>query len=518
MKPQRNFDELYEAPRRKQPEVELIGNLGTDNSLVLNPHNTLLERILKRDILYETDSINAEDWKEYHQGTFIFNHTNSSWYTWNHINWQQDTKGEAIESVKEFANWLWQNTQRKKMPATAHELNRIIKISKKLSNMKGIESCLTAAQSIPSISYEENHFDANPDLLNFNNGTYDLSTHEFREHSKDDLITRSLSFSYNAKSTNKTNFERFLEQIFQDDKDLIRFVIECLAMCLSGRITEQVFQFWYGTGANGKSVLANTIMELLSCYSRKIEFSILQDTSSNADKSQQEKTRLKGTRMAIASEVGEGKYLNEQLIKDLTSNDMQTARELYSKTYEFIPTHHLIIIGNHKPRIRGTDDGIKRRVLLIPFLYTVPKDKQMPQDKLLEQYRLEFPAIMNTLIESYKTIQNNNGKFTSIPDIVLTHTNDYFMEMDIIANWINDCCLLSPRYDTSAKDLYSCYSGWMKENGNHPLGNSSFSRKLQEHITTNSLEIKVCRSTGNRLRFQGIGILTDENETDKNLK
>jgi len=504
MKQQRDFDALY-----KLPDIEVIQNSAIHTPKELDRLNTLLNRILKQNEKWDTDSKIAENWKEYHQGDFIYNHTSSDWYKWNGSYWQKDTRKEVYESVKTFADWLWHNTQDRKLPADSSEVDRAMKISRKLYNMRGIESCLAAAQSIPAISTTEEDFDVNPDLLNFTNGTYDLSTHLFREHNKEDRLTKSLSFAFDTDNVLKPNFDQFISQIFKGNQDLIRFVFEYLSMCLTGRVTEQVFLFWYGTGANGKSVLSETMTQLLSCYAAKIEFAVLLDTSSS-DKSQQEKARLKGIRLAIASEVAEGKYLNEQLIKDLISNDTLTARELYSKTFQFYPTHHLIISGNHKPRIKGTDEGIRRRVYLIPFSFTVPKQDQIPSEVLLNSFRPEFPAIINYLIGSYKTIQDNNGKFTSVPEIVSTYTKDYFLEMDVIANWLSECCIILPEMDTPSKTLYANYSTWMKENGNHPSSKTAFSRKLQEYIASNSLDITQYRGHGNNLRFSGIGLLPDE--------
>jgi|GEM_PF-5736223 len=514
MKPLIKLDELWEQPEESPAPGDKVKALTQKpESPRIDLFDDLYKRIIMEQSRHNTDTFNAQEWSEYQSGNFIYNHTRSKWYKWTGSHWQEDTTEAVKESVKSFAAWLWDQTLKRKPAPDSQELKCVQTKCKTLCEIKKIEYCLSAARSIPRLSYVEEQFDSNPDLLNFANGTYNLDSHEFYKHRKKDLITHILPCNFDPNMKDQPNFDRFMMQTFGQEPELIKFVYEYLAMSLSGRITEQVFQFWYGTGANGKSVLASTIMELLSCYSRKVEFTILQDSYSNADKVQQEKARLKGIRFVLASEVSENRYLNEQLIKDLTSNDTLTARELYCRTFEFKPSHHLVIIGNHKPRIRGTDDGIRRRVLLIPFLHTVRKQDQIPTDLLIQSFRPEFPAIMNSLIQNFKTIQENGGRFTQIPDIVSSHTKAYFLENDLMANWIQECCELNQLMDTGVKEAYISYESYMKENETRPLGKIKFLHKLQEHIVINSLAIEVYAGKYNMKRIKGLGIINANPES-----
>ncbi len=517
MKTAIDFDKLWEKqdPDPKPPKSLDPPNLDSRSNEDRETRlEELYQKIVSKKTHYKTDVANSDEWAEYQDRRFIFNSTEgnkqaraSGWMMWSGSHWQRDANRAVMQSVKDFSAWVWDRLLDDKPGSDNDALKRLQQKTTALGDIRKIENCLRSATSLPHLSYEEHQFDRNPDLINFHNGTYDLTTHRFRPHDKNDLLTKSLTWDYDPHILDKHHFDAFMADTFMGNEVLIDFVYQCLAMCISGRITEQRLQFWYGTGANGKSLLANTIMDMLSCYSLKLEFSTLMDSPLNSDKAQQEKTRLKGIRMAIASEVGEQRYLNEQLIKDLTSNDKLTARELYCSTFEFYPSHHLIIFGNHKPRIRGTDDGIKRRVLLIPFLYTVPRDKQIATDIMMDRFRSEYPAIMNKLISVYRSIQDNNGRFTHIPEIVETQTNEYFFEMDIMANWIKDCCIIDPNSITEARIAFQSNETYMKENGSKPLGKIVFLRKLQEHIDANDLKINIAEGRSKAKVIYGLKVV-----------
>ncbi|MCW1002714.1 hypothetical protein OJ603_10885, partial [Streptococcus anginosus] len=70
--------------------------------------------------------------------------------------------------------------------------------------------------------------------------------------------------------------------------------------------------------------------------------------------------RLEGSRMVISSEANEGNRLDEGLVKQLTGGDSIVARHLYGSEFEYTPTFKIFMATNHKPLIRGTDDGIWR--------------------------------------------------------------------------------------------------------------------------------------------------------------
>ena len=77
--------------------------------------------------------------------------------------------------------------------------------------------------------------------------------------------------------------------------------------------------------------------------------------------------RLRGTRFVSAIETSEGRALAESFVKAVTGGDRISARFLYAEFFDFEPVFKLWLGTNHKPVIKGGDEGIWRRVRLIPF-------------------------------------------------------------------------------------------------------------------------------------------------------
>ena len=80
--------------------------------------------------------------------------------------------------------------------------------------------------------------------------------------------------------------------------------------------------------------------------------------------------------MLLANEVEAGSKLSAQTLKVAVSTEHMAARALYGNPFWFPPTHKLFVRGNHRPIITDDDEGIWRRLDLIPFdLNLSPEDR-----------------------------------------------------------------------------------------------------------------------------------------------
>ena len=107
---------------------------------------------------------------------------------------------------------------------------------------------------------------------------------------------------------------------------------------------------------------------------------------------------LFGKKMVVGNELSRDRVFNESLLKNLTGGDMIKARQPREKFVTFQPTHTLWMFGNHKPRVSGTDEGIWRRMKLIPFEYRIPDEELRDQRELFEEFEREFPGILNWIL------------------------------------------------------------------------------------------------------------------------
>jgi len=177
------------------------------------------------------------------------------------------------------------------------------------------------------------------------------------------------------------------------DQELVAYLQRLMGYMLTGDTSEQRLFFLYGTGANGKSTLLNVCKALLGpglCRQTPAETIMARQNRSGATP---ELACLHGIRAAMTTEVDEGSMVSESLVKQMTGGDPIPARHLYGKPFEFLPWFKLFVAGNHLAHIRGSDEGIWRRVDLIPFEVTIPADQRDPY--LAESLRSELSGILN---------------------------------------------------------------------------------------------------------------------------
>lgn len=181
---------------------------------------------------------------------------------------------------------------------------------------------------------------------------------------------------------------------------------------------------------------------------------------------------LKGARFVTTSEPNEGARLNEGLLKQLTGGDTVTARHLYGKEFQFTSEFKLWMATNHKPIIRGRDDGIWRRMHLIPFTIQIPDSKK---DKHLKhKLRKELQGIMKWAVDGCLLWQRDGLK---MPQAVQDAVAEYKGEMDVVAAFLDECTERGPG-EVKSSELYSAYAKWATDNGEYRMSHTKFGKEV----------------------------------------
>jgi putative DNA primase/helicase len=322
------------------------------------------------------------------------------------------------------------------------------------------------------MNFTSNDVDKDPWLFNVGNGTIDLKKGVFREHCREDMITKIAQVSYDGEAECPA-WKQFIREIMDYKPELIEFLQTAAGWALTGDTSEQVMFILFGSGANGKSTFLNVLMKLMGDYG--ISASTETFMKKNGDQISNDIARLRGARFVVTSEAEEGRRLSEPLIKLITGTDAMTARFLYGEFFEFTPTFKIFMASNHKPVIRGTDLGIWRRIKLIPFTTTIAPEKQ---DKHLEQKLLEEkPGILNWLIEG---AQRWFEKGLAAPVVITSATEEYRNEMDVLGAFIKDCCIQSPGVSVRAREIFKSYLDWCEENNEHACSERFLATQLKE--------------------------------------
>lgn len=342
----------------------------------------------------------------------------------------------------------------------------------KTQSAKGIRDMLTVASALDGIATSPAVFDRDPWLLNVSNGTIDLRTGKRRCHERTNQVTKLAPVEFDAGAT-CPEWLRFLETIFAGNAELVAFVQRALGYSLTGQTTEQCFFVLHGGGANGKSTYIETVRHVLGDYSMSTATDTFMRTRDGRGP-ENDVARLRGARFVAAVESGEGRKLDEERIKRLTGGDTVTARFLFREAFEFVATGKIWIAVNDKPQITGIDQGIWRRIRLLPFDVTIPAHQQ---DKALPaKLHAEASGILNWMISGCLDWQRNG---LQTPGVVTASTADWRGEENTVGRFVDECCNVAESLSVRASAFASGFAEWAKLNGEEPLSGKALARRLK---------------------------------------
>ena len=391
------------------------------------------------------------------------------WFVWDDTRFRKDAAGQVVRFAKEMVRQIYVEASR----ATGKsERSAIANHAKRSESRVQIRNTIDLAKSEVEIMVRPEEFDLDLWLLNVKNGTIDLRTGQLREHRREDLITKLAPVSYDPTATAPL-WEKFLDRIMGENKRLIRFLQKCSGYSLTGDTREQVIFIFYGTGSNGKTTFLRINGDLLGDYAKWTPATTL--LAHRGESIPNDIARLQGARFVVATEIEQNRRLNESLVKAVTGGDIIAARFLHKEFFEFQPQFKVFLGTNHKPEIRGQDHAIWRRIRLIPFTETIPDEEQ--DRELVEKLKEELPGILNWALEGCCAWLEEG---LQEPEEVVQATLDYRTESDILAEWIEEFCVVHPAATASVTDLYQSYRTWCQDSGQKPLSKRWFGRRLAE--------------------------------------
>jgi len=363
-----------------------------------------------------------------------------------------------------------------------------------------LAAMLAVAQSALPVRPE--YLDTDPWLLNVKNGTLDLKTGDLRPAERGDLLTKMAPVTCDFTAT-CPEWLAFLEKIFKGNAEVIRFVQKAAGYSMTGLDTEECLFIPYGSGQNGKTTFIETLCAVLGPdYAQQTAEDLLMERKHEHHAT--ELASLRGIRLAVAGETRQGSRLNERRVKSMTGGERLRANFMHKDMFEFRPEFKLWVPTNHKPVVKGTDLGIWRRIRLIPFTYRIPDSEKDGAFKAKLRTPNALAGILNWLLEGVLLWQREG---LEQPKEVLAATEGYRAEMDVLAAWIGDCCVVETNCKASAAELYASYSCWCDANRERSETQRMLGLALLERGFERYMSYGVTR-------YRGIGLREKPDPTD----
>lgn len=345
---------------------------------------------------------------------------------------------------------------------------KYLAFSMKRRDYKYITATLNVAKSMLGIKVSD--LDKNPNLLNTPGGTYDLQKGMAGEqpHDSADLITKITECSPGDEGMDI--WLEALDTFFCGDTELIEYVQKVIGLAAIGKVYEEFIIIAYGDGANGKSTFWNTVARVLGTYSGKISSDIL--TMGNKVNAQPEMAELKGKRLIIASEMQEGVRLNTAMVKQLCSTDEIQACKKYKDPFHFVPSHQVVLYTNHLPKVGANDDGIWRRLKVIPFNAKIKGNSDIKNyaDYLYEK---AGSAIMKWIIEGAEKVSKTDHKVDD-PKCVKDAVAAYREDNDWLGHFLTDCCDVGDGLTEKSGEFYQQYRAYCIQSGEYTRSTTDF--------------------------------------------
>ena len=428
-----------------------------------------------------TDTGNMERFVDQHQSYLRSLGTSKAWLVWDGTRWKPSDYAEVFKFALETVQSIKVEVEEAEDFLNAQTLQKWALTSQSEPKMRAM---LNMASNHPLLVSKASSFDKQKTKLNCLNGIVDLETGQLNQRTSDDLHTKVIGTNFNPQAK-CPNFDKFIKEVFGGDGELISWIQRAFGYSLTGSVQEQVLFICYGTGANGKSTLLETISKILDDYSTNADFEMFLSNQKSDVRVMEAVGELKGIRLALASEVDASKRFNESLVKRLTGGDTLRGTKLHMGAFQFEPQHKLWFLCNHIPFARDGSHGFWRRIKVVPFAQQFQGsslDSSLP-DKLWADREGILAWMIRGAVAWAKELQKTNATTGLGPCKAIDQSiEEYRYDNDLSARFIEDCLVRDNDFGSiGARELYYAYQRWWSDNSDEDTPSEGiFSRRMEE--------------------------------------
>ena len=430
---------------------------------------------VEADWTLKGDLIAARFFRDRYVDKFIFVRGRDKWLHWNDqtAQWVWCDLGEHIQAAKQAVLELYHQCclRAAQNPDKGPKLiGEIAGLQRKLR----IDAMLELAKSEDGMSKTYATLDAHPELLGVRNGIVDLRTGCLQPNAPSMYVTKHIDIDYSEDATCPM-FQSFLLDVFKGDTATIDAVHRLSGLTLTGRADEEVIVFCVGTGANGKSIFGNVMSSIFGSYAVIAPTSLLAARRADDHGARSDLAMLNGARLVSINELPGGMMLDETVTKQLAGREPISARFLHKEFFTFLPSFTPWVRTNHRPIVKGTDNGIWRRLVIVPFRRTFTPEEQ--DTALPSKLQSEVEGILAWLVQGagiyLKTGLRNSP--TMSQELV-----QYRSDSDLLGEFLTEKTLSEPSAEVKTSELYDHYKVWCERSGLKPVSKRALSEQLSE--------------------------------------
>lgn len=388
------------------------------------------------------------------------------WLIWDGTRWAVDDTGQAARWTKVIARRIYTDAL---AIMDDKERKEALMAARRGESSAGVAGVLTLAGTEETITVTPDQLDVDPFLVNCTNGTLDLRTGQRRAHDPNDLLTKMAGAAYHSDVTSDV-WDGFLGKV-QPDPAVRAFLARLFGHALEGRVVEHLLAICHGDGANGKGTFMNAVLAALGDYGDAADPDLL--TARTFDAHPTGVADLFGLRLALLHETDANRRLAEGTVKRLTGGDRLKARRMREDFWHFDPSHTFVILTNYKPIVTGIDEGIWRRLRLVPWPVVVPAAER--DEHLGDRLKLHTDAVLAWLVAGYRDWHEHG---LGEPKAVTAATAAYRSDSDPLRRFLGERCLRATGYRIRSAELFSAWCKWCADEGEETGTNKAMTTAL----------------------------------------
>lgn len=387
--------------------------------------------------------------------------------------WLTATEEDTLAKAKAVVSDMREDMVRALRSGQDDRASRLHRHIKATQRLVGLKAMVEIARSEPNMTVDIQRFDADPFLFGVRNGVLDLKAGTLLDLSPKLLVSKRANVAFDP--TAECPLFKSSLNAWQPDRTMQKFLQQLCGIFLTGEPHIHKLIFFYGLGANGKSVLIETIHYILGEYSTVMESESLMKQNRSSQGPSPDIVALKGVRLAICNELNEGSRLDESRVKAMTGGDTLKGRAMYAKeAISFKPSHNLVMVGNHQPAVSDSTEGMWRRMTAVPFTNTIPERER--DSELSNKLKKESSGILNWMLSGLQDYLENG---LTLPDTVNQATEAYRDDEDILGQFIREETTRELGGKVSISVLYNSYQNWCAKSGQGTLSRTNFTRRLK---------------------------------------